>query len=106
LYRQFIKTTDVPQPTMTYVTLDEHPDGINDAFFVCDSASQWGDLPASYHNGACGFSFADGHAEVKRWLSQTSIYPVKYSFSTVPFDAKGRLDIAWYRERVGYTLLR
>jgi len=106
LYRQFIKTIDVPQPTMTWVTLDEHPDGINDAFFVCDQTTQWGDLPASYHNGACGFSFADGHAEVKRWLSQTSIYPVKYSFSVVPADAKGRQDIAWYRERVGYTLLR
>ncbi len=26
------------------------------------------DLPASYHNGACGISFADGHAEVHKWL--------------------------------------
>ena len=25
------------------------------------------DTPASYHNGACGFSFADGHAEIHRW---------------------------------------
>ncbi|MCZ7637068.1 MAG: type II secretion system GspH family protein [Verrucomicrobia bacterium] len=62
LYRQFIRTTDVPQPSMTWVTVDEHPDSINDGFFVCDNATQWGDLPASYHNGACGFSFADGHA--------------------------------------------
>ena len=106
LYRQFIRTTDVPNPSMTWLTLDEHPDSINDGFFVCDSTTQWGDLPASYHNGACGFSFADGHAEVKRWLSQTSVYPVRFAFATVPADAKGRQDIAWYRERVGYTLLR
>ncbi|MBE7500917.1 MAG: type II secretion system protein [Verrucomicrobiales bacterium] len=107
LYRQFIRTTDVPQPTMTWVTVDEHPDSINDGFFVCDNAAQWGDLPASYHNGACGFSFADGHAEIKKWLSRrTSVYPVRFSFSTLPFDAQGRLDYAWYRERTGYVLLR
>ena len=106
-YRQFLKQTDVPEPTHTWVTLDEHPDGINDAFFIVDiNASQWGDLPASYHNGACGFSFADGHAEVKKWQSATSVYPVKFAFGTRPFDAKGKLDFAWYRERTGYTLVR
>ena len=106
-YRQFIRTSDVPNPTGTWVTVDEHPDSINDAFFIVDiKASQWGDLPASYHNGACGFSFADGHAEVHKWQSATSVYPVKFSFSTRPFDAKGRLDFAWYKERTQYILYR
>ena len=106
-YRQFLKQNDVPQPAKTWVTLDEHPDGINDAFFIVDiNAGQWGDLPASYHNGACGFSFADGHAEVKKWTSATSKYPVKFAFSTRPFDAKGKLDFQWYKERTGYTLIR
>ena len=63
-WRQFLKVSQVPQPSFTWLTLDEHPDGINDAFFVAGyNAGQWGDLPASYHNGACGFSFADGHAQ-------------------------------------------
>ena len=49
---------------MTYPALDEHPDSINDAFFITDpNANNWQDRPASYHNGAAGFSFADGHAE-------------------------------------------
>jgi len=26
------------------------------------------DFPASYHNGAAGLSFADGHSEVHRWV--------------------------------------
>jgi prepilin-type processing-associated H-X9-DG protein len=30
---------------------------------------QLGDLPGFYHNRGCGFSFADGHSEMKRWLS-------------------------------------
>ena len=26
------------------------------------------DAPATYHNGACGFSFADGHSEIHKWV--------------------------------------
>jgi len=101
-YRQFLKTSDVPQPAMTYLTLDEHPDSINDAFFVTDpAANNWQDRPASYHNGACGFSFSDGHAEIKRWLSGSSKYPVRYDYGTAkPFDAAGKQDIRWYADRI------
>ncbi|MDW8308765.1 MAG: type II secretion system protein [Verrucomicrobiales bacterium] len=106
-YVQYLKTADFREPAKTWVTLDEHPDGINDGFFIVDiNATQWGDLPASYHNGACGFSFADGHAEIRRWLSATSKYPVRYNFSTRPFDAAGRADFAWSTERTGYPLVQ
>ena len=107
-YRQFLKQTHVPRPSMTWVTLDEHPDSNNDAFFIAGpGAGQWGDLPASFHNRACGFSFADGHAEIKKWQSATSVYPVTTTgFATRPFDAAGKRDYAWYEERTGYTLFR
>ena len=101
-YRQFLRTSDVPQPSMTWLTLDEHPDSINDAFFVTDpNVNNWQDIPASYHNGACGFSFADGHAEVHKWLSAASKYPVDFSYGpNKPFDAKGKLDMQWYKDRI------
>ncbi|MCC7376476.1 MAG: type II secretion system protein [Verrucomicrobiales bacterium] len=101
-YRQFIKTRDVIQPAMTYLTLDEHPDSINDAFFVTDpGANNWQDIPASYHNGACGFSFADGHAEIKKWLSGASKYPVDFVYGpTKTFDAAGKMDMQWYKDRI------
>jgi prepilin-type N-terminal cleavage/methylation domain-containing protein/prepilin-type processing-associated H-X9-DG protein len=101
-YRQFIRTSDIPNPAMTWLTLDEHPDSINDAFFVTDhNASHWQDRPASYHNGACGFSFADGHAEIRKWLSASSRYPVLYMYGpTKPFDDAGRRDMEWYKERL------
>jgi prepilin-type N-terminal cleavage/methylation domain-containing protein/prepilin-type processing-associated H-X9-DG protein len=106
-YRQFLKTTEVPTPVMTWLTVDEHPDSINDGFFTVPfSASQWGDLPASYHNKACGFSFVDGHAEIKKWLSATSVYPVRYVFQVRGFDAAGRLDFQWYKDRTGYVVFR
>ncbi len=101
-YRQFIRTTDVVQPSMTYLTLDEHPDSINDAFFVTNpDVNNWQDRPASYHNGAAGFSFADGHAEIRKWLSDSSIYPVNFEYGAPkPFDDAGRRDMAWYAERI------
>src|SRR5262249_16048794 len=110
-YRQFLKQAQIPKSAQTWVTLDEHPDSINDGFFIADgyrtgsiNATNSADPPASYHNVACGFSVADGLAEIHKWKSRTSIYPVTYHFVAVPFDAAGQLDFQWYKERTGYTL--
>lgn len=104
-YRQWLKVSHVPNPANVWLTVDEHPDSINDGFFVCDpNASAWGDAPASYHNGACGFSFVDGHAEIKKWQSGTSKIKVTTTgLQTRPFDAAGRRDLQWYTERTGYV---
>jgi prepilin-type N-terminal cleavage/methylation domain-containing protein/prepilin-type processing-associated H-X9-DG protein len=104
---QFLKQSQVPSPARTWLTLDEHPDSINDGFFINNpEATAWQDIPASYHNGACGFSFADGHSEIKKWQSRASRYQkVAYVYpSTISFDAAGRNDFQWYRERTGYIL--
>jgi prepilin-type processing-associated H-X9-DG protein len=74
------KMSDIksPPPVMLWVFVDEHPDSINDAWLITNVSmpSSWTDLPASYHNGACGFGFADGHAEIKKWLDATTVRPV------------------------------
>ena len=106
-FRQYLKQSHVPRPAKTWLFVDEHPDSINDGFFVNNpAATAWGDIPASYHNGACGFSFADGHSEIKKWRSGTSRYQkVQYFYpATLTFDALGRLDFNWYLERTGYIL--
>jgi prepilin-type N-terminal cleavage/methylation domain-containing protein/prepilin-type processing-associated H-X9-DG protein len=56
-----------PSPAETWVFLDEHPDSINDAGFFNPTRTQIIDVPATYHNGACGFALADGHAEIHKW---------------------------------------
>jgi prepilin-type processing-associated H-X9-DG protein len=79
-YVQFFKLTSIPQPSNIFVFLDEHPDSISDGYFLnkvneSSAAAYWGSpagnewmrLPASYHNGATSFSFADGHVESHRW---------------------------------------
>jgi prepilin-type processing-associated H-X9-DG protein len=60
---------------MSWVLVDEHPDSMNDGFFCVDmngypapAQTKLPDVPASYHNGACGFAFADGHSEIKKWF--------------------------------------
>jgi hypothetical protein len=45
----------IPGPTLTWVYVDEHPDSINDAgLFAPSSDTHFVDIPANYHNGACG----------------------------------------------------
>ncbi|MCO5053885.1 MAG: prepilin-type N-terminal cleavage/methylation domain-containing protein [Verrucomicrobiae bacterium] len=105
-YRQYLKITEVPRPVRTWLFVDEHPDSINDGYFINNpDAANWQDIPASYHNGACGFSFADGHSEIKKWQSRTSKYPIRYNYPTtmMAFDAAGRNDFYWYRQHTGYV---
>ena len=106
-YMQYLKSSSVPNPAKTWLFLDEHPDSINDGYFINNpTATAWQDVPASYHNGACGFSYADGHSEIKKWLSGTSKYPqVRYANppAVKAFDAQGRQDFGWYLERTGYV---
>ena len=86
-YRVYLKEADLtrPGPSQTWVFVDEHPDSINDAMIGMNMAAasawptytKWQDMPASYHNGACGFGFADGHAEIKKWIDAQSRAPVQ-----------------------------
>jgi prepilin-type N-terminal cleavage/methylation domain-containing protein len=105
-WRQFLKLSDFPQPTGIYVFLDEHPDSINDGWFVFCSAAdpaertQWSDLPASYHCGAAGFSFADGHSEIKKWMAGTTKRGVLQNANDFPIAVgSDTRDIAWVAER-------
>jgi prepilin-type N-terminal cleavage/methylation domain-containing protein/prepilin-type processing-associated H-X9-DG protein len=72
-FTQFFKDTEVAAPSGIFVFLDEHPDTINDGFFMnrLEELPRWGNLPASFHNGAGNFSFADGHTETHRWAVTT-----------------------------------
>jgi prepilin-type N-terminal cleavage/methylation domain-containing protein len=55
-------------PNQIFTMLDEDYYSLNDAgFAVSEAQPKWVDWPGTYHNMGCGFSFADGHAEVHRW---------------------------------------
>jgi prepilin-type N-terminal cleavage/methylation domain-containing protein/prepilin-type processing-associated H-X9-DG protein len=105
------KATQLIRPTMVWVTVDEHPDSINDAIFHPIAGrsiltAEWRDVPASYHNGACGFSFADGHSEIKKWAEKTppisTILPVTYR-DLGNITVRGSRDYVWMNDRLPYT---
>jgi prepilin-type N-terminal cleavage/methylation domain-containing protein/prepilin-type processing-associated H-X9-DG protein len=98
IYKHIKKMGDFvyPGPSETWVYLDEHPDSINDAgFFNPTSPTSWVDLPASYHNGACGFAMADGHSEVHKWKASNRSWKVTTSGFSAPPAKAGDVDIQW-----------
>jgi prepilin-type N-terminal cleavage/methylation domain-containing protein/prepilin-type processing-associated H-X9-DG protein len=97
-----------PGPSSTFVFIEEREDSINDGYFVVDMAgypNQQGswrivDYPASYHNRAAGLSFADGHAEIKKWLDPRTI-PLLSRRADIPLNqpSGGNRDVFWMQER-------
>ena len=106
-YKVFIKSSDLndPGPSRLFVLLDWHPDSINDGGFanmMVENLAQARiiDFPASYHNGAAGFSFADGHGEIKKWLDPRTKPPVKYNNNlALNVASPGNVDVVWLADR-------
>jgi prepilin-type N-terminal cleavage/methylation domain-containing protein/prepilin-type processing-associated H-X9-DG protein len=97
-YVQFFKITQIPQPTEIFVFLDEHPDSINDGYFLeRDYYSEWHDLPATYHNNATAFSFADGHSTLHRWTQPDTYRPPIPDGANLPISvpSSGNQDLEW-----------
>lgn len=107
-YHVFRKLSDinVMGPAKAYVFLDEHPDSINYGDFAVSMNDELApariymiDVPASNHNGAGGISFADGHAEVHKWLDARTKAPTtgKYMVSSV-VPSPGNADMVYLSE--------
>lgn len=102
-YRQFLKITDIPRPLEIFVFLDEHPDSIDDGYFLnkdleaanvtyasrASPGDEWLDLPASYHNKSTAFSFADGHASLHHWRNAKTIQPAVPFAANLPIPIPG-----------------
>ena len=97
---QFFRSSDIPNPAGIYVFLDEHPDTINDGFFMNRwEDPRWGNLPASYHNGAANLTFADGHLEAHRWVIADTVRPPVQGGASGTFPADPPTDFNWLKER-------
>jgi prepilin-type N-terminal cleavage/methylation domain-containing protein/prepilin-type processing-associated H-X9-DG protein len=97
-----------PGPDGTWVFVDEHPDSMNDSGFFNPHAWSMVDIPSTYHNGACGFSFADGHAEIHKWkrcMTAPRALAIKYTdgsdISGMLGSAARDIDIAWMNFHAG-----
>jgi prepilin-type processing-associated H-X9-DG protein len=86
-----------PTPANAFVFADESPDSINDGFLQINAATpNFPDLPACYLEGGCGFSFADGHAEIHRWQTTSLLIPVQPGLTEHSISAAGNnADWLW-----------
>jgi prepilin-type processing-associated H-X9-DG protein len=69
-YAVFSKYTDFSSQldsSSCFIFLDENPVTLNDGFFLL-KVSGINDRPAVYHNGSTSFTYADGHAALKKWV--------------------------------------
>ncbi|MGO9705831.1 MAG: prepilin-type N-terminal cleavage/methylation domain-containing protein [Limisphaerales bacterium] len=105
----YYKESDLRQlgATYTWVFIDENPISINDGSFICEmDVDEWIDCPASYHNNAAGVSFADGHAQIKKWVDQTvlvkwappNILPGNPNFTRIA-PTGSTYDLWWLQSR-------
>jgi prepilin-type N-terminal cleavage/methylation domain-containing protein/prepilin-type processing-associated H-X9-DG protein len=116
-YRQFLREIDIPNPSEIFVFLDEHPDSIDDGYFINKPGSgsstasteyaemEWLDLPASYHNGGATFSFADGHSELRHWLYSATCPPAVPEGANLPIwvNPKETGDFLWVLQRMSFA---
>jgi len=89
------KYTEIPTPAQHFVFIDEREEAIDDGYMlvVLDQVNVWGNLPAIYHNGACGLSFADGHGEIKKWKDPDTLRKGIQGARNAP------RDVPWIQER-------
>ena len=80
-----------------FLMLDENPCGINDGFFMdTPNDTGWIDCPASYHGGAGGISFCDGHAIIRQWRDPV-VLNWTYEFHGRVVQGTLTPDLRWFR---------
>jgi len=99
-----------PPPVKTYILLDERADSIGNGYFLLlmdgfpdkPSARSIVDYPSNNHNGAGGFNFGDGHAEIRHWQDARTQPPSLRDIHLAvwpPKSSPNNADIAWLQDR-------
>jgi prepilin-type N-terminal cleavage/methylation domain-containing protein/prepilin-type processing-associated H-X9-DG protein len=96
-YIVFKRESHIRNASQTWVLLDENPKSINDGWFLVqpNKPNVWRDIPATFHNNAGGMSFADGHAEIRKW-TDSSVVSQAGSYARRDPNSK---DLDWLIER-------
>jgi prepilin-type N-terminal cleavage/methylation domain-containing protein/prepilin-type processing-associated H-X9-DG protein len=105
-YQHSRKLSSIKKAVQITTFIEENLVIMNDGYFVMYPTGSdprqpglWvmGNLPAVYHTGASGMSFADGHSEIKKWkdkvLDMDKLPPTSY-----PTPAANKSDAGWVAE--------
>jgi len=92
-----------PSPSQTFVFVEERADTIDNGFFAVGSIAfqdpsgsrtRWLEIPANYHGNSSTFSFADGHAAIRRWIRPMPPMGRTFNDEGFPVDPHNP-DIQW-----------
>jgi prepilin-type processing-associated H-X9-DG protein len=111
-YQVFRKYSDIVNPPIAkaWVFIDNREDGNGDSYFslamhLKGAQARMDDWMGSYHNHGAGLSFADGHAEIKRWLDPRTYPPIgKTGGVCVPQPYNP--DLVWMQERSSSLIVK
>jgi prepilin-type N-terminal cleavage/methylation domain-containing protein/prepilin-type processing-associated H-X9-DG protein len=85
-------------PSQVFLTCDESIYSINDAGLATCANFQnqvFIDYPSTAHNGGCGFSFCDGHAELHQWHGSAIFFSPGGGGNHTITSAADKADFAW-----------
>ncbi len=99
-YTTFAKTVQIvkPPPSEALVFLDEREDSIDDGYYAINmdpAAWELVNFPGSFHNGAGGLTFADGHAEIHKWVDPRTVPPFQKGKKREFTSMKDNRDLVW-----------
>ena len=107
-FQVFTRSSDFVSisPSRAFVFIEESEASINDGYFVVDmtgypsnpNLARMVDYPGGYHNDGAVLSFADSHAEPKRWADRRTNLRNGVVFQIPPSSANNP-DILWLQER-------
>ena len=89
------KTGQIRNAANQFVFADERELSLDDGYLlvlVDQTDNSWGNLPALYHSSQSGMTFADGHAELHKWLDPETLRP------GVGGPRMARRDVPWINE--------
>ncbi|MBI4326478.1 MAG: type II secretion system protein [Chloroflexi bacterium] len=103
-YIVFSRTTQIvkPPPSQALVFLDERSDSIDDGYYAVNMTTGGGaqmvNFPGTFHNHAGGLTFADGHAEIHKWLDPRTTVPFKKGTKREFTTMQNNRDLIWLQD--------
>jgi len=102
-FRSCIKVSDITSSlgtSDTFVFGEESMLTLNDGFFQVfatptGTIETFYDIPGCHHRWGCGFSFADGHAEIHSWKTSFLQKEVAANTPTLPSMVVGINNVDW-----------
>lgn len=99
-YAAFIKVSELTRlpPVNCAIFMEENMCSMNDGYLQVKNGSPvWPDVPGSYHLWGCGFSWADGHCDMRKWVTSVLKIPVSYGYTASSIGTGvGNQDYIWW----------